>query len=527
MPFYRLIKIVTGAALLAALALLLYSRILYSHILFERDEGEYAHAGQLILNGLKPYHEAYNMKFPGTYAMYALFMGIGGQTPEAVHWGTLIMLCITAMFIFLTVRLITNNASASLVSVVVFFALNSTMSGEGLMSNAEHFVNVFAAAGLYFLFAFDVSKKTRQLLLAGFFSGCAIIMKQHGYVFVLFGLLFLGLQWVKDFSPQAFKRIFIYGLSAVSPLLILLFIVILNGTFHKFFFLTFSYARAYVGMYPASFNEFRGAAHTVAAGSRHIWWIAEASIIALLLLSKKRYALLLVLLCVLCTVAIGTGGYYRFHYYILYYVAFGVVSGVALAYLQRVGMLTAAAAWFSCLLFMVLFFANYKDKILSKDPISEFRLHYHWSPFYDAPAFCDTLNTLMKPGQRLTALSNEPELYFFSKRVSATPYIYDYALFENQPYAELMLNEYLQDVEHERPDVFVYSTIAFDVRNNTTFNKFKDWWLNYRKAFKLEKAYCITGPVSSEYYDYNRLQKDSTWVQYGRMEIWVRKSNSF
>jgi len=32
----------------------------------ERDEGEYAYAGQLILEGIPPYHLAYNMKFPGT-----------------------------------------------------------------------------------------------------------------------------------------------------------------------------------------------------------------------------------------------------------------------------------------------------------------------------------------------------------------------------------------------------------------------------------------------------------------------------
>jgi len=37
----------------------------------ERDEGEYAYAGQLILQGIPPYQLAYNMKLPGTYAAYA------------------------------------------------------------------------------------------------------------------------------------------------------------------------------------------------------------------------------------------------------------------------------------------------------------------------------------------------------------------------------------------------------------------------------------------------------------------------
>ena len=46
----------------------------------ERDEGEYAYAGQLILQGIPPYELAYNMKLPGTYFIYALGMAVFGET---------------------------------------------------------------------------------------------------------------------------------------------------------------------------------------------------------------------------------------------------------------------------------------------------------------------------------------------------------------------------------------------------------------------------------------------------------------
>src|SRR5205814_80959 len=49
-------------------------RIRLLGIPLERDEGEYAYAGQLILQGIPPYKLAYNMKFPGTYAAYAVIM---------------------------------------------------------------------------------------------------------------------------------------------------------------------------------------------------------------------------------------------------------------------------------------------------------------------------------------------------------------------------------------------------------------------------------------------------------------------
>ena len=51
----------------------------------ERDEGEYAYAGQLMLQGVPPYSLAYNMKLPGTYAVYAAILAVFGQTPTAVH----------------------------------------------------------------------------------------------------------------------------------------------------------------------------------------------------------------------------------------------------------------------------------------------------------------------------------------------------------------------------------------------------------------------------------------------------------
>src|SRR5271165_5109722 len=57
----------------------------------ERDEGEYAYGGQLILQGIAPYQLCYSMKLPGTAAAYALFMAFFGQTPAGVHLGLLLV----------------------------------------------------------------------------------------------------------------------------------------------------------------------------------------------------------------------------------------------------------------------------------------------------------------------------------------------------------------------------------------------------------------------------------------------------
>src|SRR5437773_5720773 len=75
----------------------------------ERDEGEYAYAGQLILQGVPPYTLAYNMKLPGTYAAYAGIMSVFGQTITGIHLGLLLVNVATIVLIFLLGRRLVNS----------------------------------------------------------------------------------------------------------------------------------------------------------------------------------------------------------------------------------------------------------------------------------------------------------------------------------------------------------------------------------------------------------------------------------
>ena len=74
--------------MVATLVIVAAVRLRLLNLPLERDEGEYAYAGQLMLQGIPPYQMAYNMKFPGTYASYAIIMGLlgrtFGQTPAGV-----------------------------------------------------------------------------------------------------------------------------------------------------------------------------------------------------------------------------------------------------------------------------------------------------------------------------------------------------------------------------------------------------------------------------------------------------------
>src|SRR5881409_942971 len=114
-------------------------RIRLLGIPLERDEGEYAYAGQLILQGIPPYKLAYNMKFPGSYAAYALMMSIFGQNPVGVHLGLLIVNLATVALIFFVGRKL-FSVSAGLVAAASYAVLSVSPWVAGLSAHATHFI---------------------------------------------------------------------------------------------------------------------------------------------------------------------------------------------------------------------------------------------------------------------------------------------------------------------------------------------------------------------------------------------------
>src|SRR3954471_10663457 len=74
------------------------------NIPLERDEGEYAYAGQLMLQGIPPYKLAYNMKLPGTYAAYAIIMAAFGETARGIHLGLIVVNSLTTLLVYVLGR---------------------------------------------------------------------------------------------------------------------------------------------------------------------------------------------------------------------------------------------------------------------------------------------------------------------------------------------------------------------------------------------------------------------------------------
>lgn len=125
---------------------------------FESDEGEYAYAGQLILNGVPPYKEIYSMKFPGVYYFYSLFLWIFGNSSEAIRIGSLLVNLLSSFLIFKIGEQLRNRITA-IFATIGFIALSAAPRFHGLIANTEHFVNLFVIAAAFCLILWIKSRR--------------------------------------------------------------------------------------------------------------------------------------------------------------------------------------------------------------------------------------------------------------------------------------------------------------------------------------------------------------------------------
>src|SRR5450759_2325654 len=239
----------------AVLAVVAVARLRLLAFPLERDEGEYAYAGQLILQGIPPYELAYNMKFPGTYLAYAAIMALFGQTPAGIHFGLLLLTTATALMLFWLGKKILDE-TAGIVAATAYAILAASPSMLGLAGHATHFCAFFVTAGLCFLWR--VRQKENWLVLAasGTLFGTALLMKQHAVVIAAWaGLSFAcGMFFCsKDSFGKRFASVAVYGFSMLTPLGLCCLWLWHAGVFARFKFWTIDYAREYASIMPIQY----------------------------------------------------------------------------------------------------------------------------------------------------------------------------------------------------------------------------------------------------------------------------------
>jgi len=110
-------------------------------------------------------------------------------------------------------------------------------------------------------------------------------------------------------------------------------------------------------------------------------------------------------------------------------------------------------------------------------PVQVSRAIYPLHPFVEAEAVAEYIRSNAAPEARIAVLGSAPEIYFLSRRHSATGYIYMYPLMEVHPYAERMQREMISEIESAKPEYVVLAAVPFSWGIRRESKKIvADWW---------------------------------------------------
>ncbi len=316
------------ALLTLVLAVSIVVRIRLLNAPLERDEGEHAYLAQVMLAGHAPWALAYNLKLPGTDFMYAVFLALFGQTAVAIRIG---LLLINTATILLT-ALLGKRLFGTTGGIISRRRLHASFLQPERDGNRRpfrtHYVALFAVIGTLLLLesSTPLESGTRPLwlFLSGLVYGVAFLMKQPGLAFGIFGAVYVC--W----RCREIRRPALFCLGLALPYGLLCLALLLAGTFDRFWFWTYTLARAFATQesLPQQYENFKYFIPNVLGPNLYLWILAAAGLlISLWMPATRRAGIFTTVLLLFSFVAVSAGGTFLPHYFIMMLPAVALAVG--------------------------------------------------------------------------------------------------------------------------------------------------------------------------------------------------------
>lgn len=540
--------LILGAALLFTLV----CRMRLLDVPLERDEGEYAYAGQQLLQGIPPFESIYHVKLPGIYAAFAVMETFFGQTHKAIHFGLLIVTILSAIVLFQIGKRIFNPLSGAL-AASVFCILSLSQKFQGFSANAEHFVVLPALLGILFLIrAVSPSPTNGQetngwkrflhqfgegkwgsFFLSGLFLGISYTMKQHGMFFIAFSGIYFFYKWIKS-KPLDWKYFFVNGfvfaLGVFLPLGIICLIFLNLGLFEKFWWWTWYYPREYVSLvswedglvnFKRTFNPAQGEG----TGIWDIFWLlvllAGAGIIGLIKERNWNQLFFTIGLFIFSFIAVSAGFSFYPHYFLHIAPAAGLLCASGSQFIS--GFFKKSNIFFLnyylgaavLLIFILSGIRNEKDYLFKMSGTEVARSTYGGNPFPESLDIAKYIEQNTSPEDKIAVFGSEPQIPFYAKRKSATGYLYTYEMIADHPYAHQFQEEMVKEIEAAKPKIVIMVSISaswFARRVEKVDNYIFEWSQKY-----INDHYTQAGIVDNGVFCWDTPQvpcrpKTSIWV---------------
>ena len=485
-------------------------RIRFLDVPLERDEGEFAYVGQLMLEGIAPYKMAYVTKLPGTAAVYALSMSLFGQTPAGIHWGLLLANVAAIVLVFLLAKR-WFGAGVGLMAGATYALMSLSWGVYGNAAHATHFVAPAALGAFLLLLRGLESGRLAALFWSGILFGFAFLLKQPGIFFAAFGgLLLLG----NDLKARpvdwmlCLKKAAVFCLGIILPFAVLCLILWHAGVFGRFWYWSFTVAAGGWVSMQQGWENFIKFVHRLWLSRQWPFWVQAG--LALPFVCRMHAARPLRLLfpsfCAVSILAGSVGWRFNPQYFVLTLPAVGMAIGLGVMearWLLKNPPFPAFASFlpvtFYCLLCGCVMFAD-RLYFFTGTPDEISGAIYPDAPFRAAVKVAACIQNNSAPDSRVAVIGSEPEIYFLAHRRSATGHLSTYILMERRPYSRHMQEEMIREIKAAVPEYIVFINLSsswrMDLRaRHTTLT---DAMTQYEKDYYTLVGVLVDGPLPNQ-----------------------------
>lgn len=435
---------------------------------FERDEGGFAYIAYQMLEGKSLYLDLYEIKPPLLYIIYAFFISLFGHSIEGVHFGLLLFDVAYIITLFAFAKYFFDKTIA-VVAAFAFAILSLSPNLLGFAAHATHFAILPGLIGLFLLIKAIDNKQRRLFLFAGLACGLAFLVKQQAIHFMLFAGFYVIFEFVRQ-KPVDWKEWFISEallvIGSVTPYLLVVLYMLVRGRFDDFWFYTVTWPTEFAtsSQTGANYEIFKLQINRVIPNQEWLWYLGLGGVVSMFLVPiENRWRVFTLLFTLFMSFAVATGFHFYAHYFVVFIPALALLNGL---FVRNIGVFInniLKVKWgiIVPLLFFVFawtqiirvdstyFFQSDEDKIL--------RNAYGTNPFPESKIIGDYLESISNPEDQVVIACSEPQIGFYAKRQSVSGQAFCYPLADNGAYMTKLQDEFINDIETQKPRFSVYT----------------------------------------------------------------------
>jgi hypothetical protein len=217
---------------------------------FDWDESTMILMGQSIIDGYMPYIDAWDMKPPLAFYVYALFIILFGKSIIAIRLGGLLCIYCASLFIYKAGNVI-HSKTAGILSAL-FLIVFVSIGPSGLSTMTEHILIMPIAFIVYVLVAKDINKKVAFII--GTILGMAILVRTNIFFesFAICILLLSGFLNPSMTVPDRIKRCIVLIIGISIPIFLIGYYYVIHNALDIFLKTNIATISAYVGLKEAS-----------------------------------------------------------------------------------------------------------------------------------------------------------------------------------------------------------------------------------------------------------------------------------